>query len=156
VREVINGGTVNVGVDRSEVQSGQVERAKISCEASKVLLAPRLTNESAGLVLRGRPPRAVPQITLYGSSPIIELKGSGTLIVERVDKLGERYVIPIGPQQLAHGAFFDFAANGKFLVAGGVYGATWRTNQVIFRIDPDAKPGRMPIVARLLRLEPAS
>jgi hypothetical protein len=161
VREAIRGGTVKVGIVQSEVQSGQVERTKVDCDAGKMVPAPHQVNDSAGMVFRHRPPRAVrpapdPQFTLYGLCPIVELKGAGTLVMERLDKPGERYMLAIGQKQLVRGAFFDFATNGKSLTAGGVYGATWNTHQVVFKVDRSAKSGRTPIVGRLLRLAPAS
>jgi hypothetical protein len=159
-REVISGGTVTVGIDHSEVQSGKVERTKVDCDTGKMLLTSQQANETAGLVFRGLPPPAVkpatePQFTLYGSCPIIELNGSGTLVIERLDKTGERYMLPIRQMQLVRGAFFDLAATGKSLAAGGVYRAAWGAQQVVFKVASSAKPGRTPIVGRLVILKPA-
>jgi hypothetical protein len=157
VREAIRGGTVKVGIDQSEVQAGQVERTKVDCDTGKMVPPPRQVNDSAGMVFRrplGSAPH--PQFTLYGLCPLVEVKGAGTLVMERLDKPGERYMLAIGQKQLVHGAFFDFASNGKSLTAGGIYGATWNTHQVVFKVDPSAKSGRTPIVGRLLRLAPAS
>jgi hypothetical protein len=162
VRETITGGTITIGSGQSDVQSGQVERTTVDCEVGKMIQASQQANETAGLVFRSlRPPKAIkpahdPQFTLYGLCPIFEVNGSGTLVIERLDKPGERYVLPIAQKQLMHGTFYDFAANGKSLAAGGVYGAAWSTHQVVFKVDPGAKPGRTAIVGRLLRLRPAS
>jgi hypothetical protein len=172
VRETIKGGTVTVGVKQSEVLSGQVERTKIDCDAGKMMVTSQQANTTAGLAFRASgPPAYNPQFTLYGSCPMVEVKGSGTLIIERLDRSGERYVLSvgpkplvggdffdlsIGPEQLVHGAFIDFATTGMCLTVGGVYRASWGTQQRIFKVGPGAKPGRAPIIGRLVRLEPAS
>src|SRR5216684_6334936 len=39
VRETITGGTVTIGTDQSEVQSGRVVRTKVPCDAGKMVLA---------------------------------------------------------------------------------------------------------------------
>jgi len=155
VRETITGGTVTIGTERSEVESGKVERSVVQCEGGKMLLTAQTGSQSAALVLRGGPgPK--PQFTLYGLSPIVELNGSGTLVIERIDRSGERHTVAIDQKQLLHGSFYDFTNFGKTLVPGGVYRATFGAQQVVFKIDPQSKPGESPIVGRLLRLGPAS
>jgi hypothetical protein len=47
------------------------------------------------------------------------------------------------------------AATGKSLAAGGVYRAAWGAQQVVFKVASSAKPGRTPIVGRLVILKPA-
>jgi hypothetical protein len=156
VREKISGGTITVGVDKSDVQSGQVERSTVECDAGKMLLTVQQADQAAGLVLRGRPPvKPVPkpQFTLYGASPIVEMKGGGTLIIERLDAAGDRQVVKIAKQPPAA---FDFADGGKALAAGGIYRVVVGTHQFVFQVDPGAKAGRTPIVGRMLRLDSQS
>ena len=118
-REVIIGGVVKVGADRSEVETGKVERSVIACDAPKMLLATQTASQAAGMVFRsGSIPKS--QFTLYGLSPIIEVHGDGTLVIERVDQTGERHIVAIDQQQLLRGAFYDFANVGRTLVAEGV------------------------------------
>jgi hypothetical protein len=157
-RESIKGGTVTIGAERSDIKAGMVERTKEPCDTRKVTLSSQEANQAAGLVLRGQPDaqdRHVrfdlpePQLTLYGSSPIVELKGGGTFVIERLDKVGERHAETIAGKQ--EGDFFDFASVGKSLVAGGLYRASAGTRRLIFRIDYHARAGRTPIIGRLLR-----
>jgi hypothetical protein len=114
------------------------------------------------MVFRSASPRAQPepapepQLTLYGVSPIIELKGPGTLVIERLDKAGERHVLKIDKRQLLRGKFYDLANARKALVAGGIYRAVAGAQRIVFKVDPEAKSGRVPIISRLLRLESAS
>src|SRR5271166_218013 len=151
VQETITGGTVTVGTTQSEVRSGRVKRIKVPCDAGKMLLSGEQVGTLAGSVSRGelRPPDAPP--LLYGSSPMLELKAPGVLVIERMDKAGERYVVDVASKQLLRGRFYDFARWGKPLGAGGVYRAVFGTQTIVFQIDPHAEPGYMPIMSRLLR-----
>jgi hypothetical protein len=155
LRETITGGTVTVGAERSEVESGKVERSVVPCEAGKMLLTAQTASQAAGMVFRsGSGPK--PQFMLYGLSPIVEMKGGGSLLIERIDRPGERYIVTVDERQLLHGAFYDFANVGKTLAAGGVYKVVLGAQQVVFKVDPQSKPGQTPIVGRLLRLGPAN
>ena len=144
IRETITGGTVTVGTDRSEVQAGNVERNKVACDAGKMLLAADQAAQFGGRIVRGAPPDATdanPQFVLYGRSPIVELKSPGTLTIERIDQAGERKVVDIKAGNLVHGRFYDFAKRGPNLAAGGIYRASLGGQEVVFKVDPQAKPG---------------
>jgi hypothetical protein len=162
-RETITGGTVTVGIERSEVEHGSVERTKTKCDAGRMQLTPQQANQSAGMVFRAKPVRPAapaakpePQFTLHGLSPLVEAKGGGTLVIERLDQAGERYVLSLGNQQLLRGSFYDFANSERVLAPGGIYRASLGARQIVFRVDPSAKPGPTPILGRLLRFEPAN
>lgn len=161
VRETITGGIITVGREHSEVESGKVERVSTSCDAGRMLLTTQLASQSAAAVVRApetkrdqtRSPPS-PQFTLYGLSPMVEVGwGGGTVEITRVDKAGERYVLTIGSPQSLRSAHYDFAAEGKTLSAGGVYRATFGEQSLTFKVDPSAKPGKIPIVPRLLRFD---
>ena len=51
-RERIQGGTVIVGRDQSEVQSGTVERKSVPCDSGRMQLTAEIANQSAGAVFR--------------------------------------------------------------------------------------------------------
>jgi hypothetical protein len=152
MREVIHGaGTVKVGVEQSDISSGKIERSKVDCEAGQMLQ--QTTGEpgdSASLIVRDMTP--TPQFTIYGANPIFELHGIGNLVIERLDKKGAYFSIPIDARKLDHGAFLDFAANGRSLTPGGVYGAKWAGRLTVFRVAAQAKYGRAPVVSRLVKL----
>jgi len=93
-----------------------------------------------------------PQLTLYGASPLVEAKGRGKLVIRRLDMPGERQEISLGGTQLK-GRFLDFASENVALAPGGLYTATFKTSNIVFKVDPQAKPGATPIVGRLLRME---
>jgi hypothetical protein len=157
VRETINGGTVTVGIDQSEVQAGKVARTKVPCDAGKMLLAADQASQVGGRIFRGAPSANVsatdsnPQLTLYGRCPFVELKAAGTLLIEQIDQARERYVVDVGDEHLLHGRFYDFAKWGRNLAAGGIYRVSFGGQEIVFKIDPHAKPGNTPIVGRLLR-----
>jgi hypothetical protein len=138
-QETIRGGTVTVGATQSEVRSGKVKRVKVACDAGKMLPGGRENvGPLAGSVSRGelRGPDAPPM--LYGSSPIVELSAPGTLLIERLDKTGERHVINIESEDLLRGRFYDFAYRGKALSAGGTYRAVLGAQAIVFQIAPQA------------------
>jgi hypothetical protein len=157
-RETITGGTVTVGNDQSEVIGGEVTRARVACESGKMMLSAELAGKSGAMVFRQVPNRQAaaiphPEFTLYGLSPVFEVRPGGTLVVERLDQPGERHEIAVTEQQLIRGAFLDFARAGVVLAAGGIYRAKLADQEIVFKIDPDAKGGDAPLVGRLARLQ---
>ena len=158
-RETITGGTVTVGAEQSDVADGTIERQKIDCDGGRLILTAQQASQSAGMVVRGLGAKAgapEPQVTLFGTSPLVEIKGGGVIFIERLDQPGDRQKIDVGPQQLMKGAFYDFVRANKALAPGGIYRASTGTRQVVFKIDPGARPGASPILGRLLRLQPVT
>jgi hypothetical protein len=157
-QESINGGTVTVGAEQSDVAGGKVERRKVDCDAGKLQLTAQQAGQSAGMVVRDLKPAAAPapQIILFGSSPIVEIKGGGPLTIERLDQPGERIEIAVAGPLLLKGRFYDLARAGKSLAPGGTYRATAGGRQIVFKVDPGAKPGASPMIGRLLRVAPAA
>jgi hypothetical protein len=161
VRETIKGGTVTVGSDSSAVVGGTVTAEKVKCDGGGIKLALGQSAKSGVMVFRappksaaGAPPAA--QLTLYGLSPVIDLKGGGLLVIERLDEPGERHQVQIAAQQLVRGTFYDFAKSGVALAAGGLYRASTEGRAIVFKVDPFAQPGQAPVVGRLLRFPAAS
>jgi hypothetical protein len=158
-REVIKGGTVTVGTERSAVANGKVERTVVGCDASHIRLAAGEANQSAATVFRsllpGQQREAKPQITLYGRSPVVETNGPGTLVVERLDQSSEPYDIVVSAKSLDRGRFFDFAKAHKALTPGATYRASFGKLSIVFTIDDRAKSGATPIIGRLLRFAEA-
>jgi len=156
-RETITGGTVVIGAEQSLVHLGNIAREKVDCDAGQMQLTAPQTNQSAATVFRGMAPSQQgapqPRLTVYGISPIFEVKGRGTLVIERVDQKGERHDVAIGSGSLTKGKFYDLGKDRKTLTPGGTYLARLGTHQTVFRIDSQAKPGATPIIGRLVRLE---
>ncbi len=164
LRETISGASVvTIGTEQSEVQGGNAERTKIACEAAKMQLTAELASKSGAMAFREGPQRNAPSrlalrpnFTLYGQAPLVEVKKGGTVLIERVDKPGERYEIVGDSVQLVRGQYYDFAQDNKNLVPAGVYSATSGSVKVLFQVDPDAQPGKTPVAGRLIRFQPAS
>jgi hypothetical protein len=162
VRETISSGTVTVGTDQSDVQGGKVARTKVPCDPGNLALMGDKSGQFAGRVFRSgtEGTSAVEaQLTLYGRSPLLELKGPGTLLIERLDQTSERYLVDVGTDQLLHGRFYDFGKWGRHLAAGGIYRISRDTQdgqeELLFKSDAHAKPGNTPMAGRLLRLNSA-
>ncbi|MGL6059424.1 MAG: hypothetical protein ACRC1G_01890, partial [Bradyrhizobium sp.] len=125
------------------------------CDSSQSHATTKATSEAAATVLRSlgedSKPKIQTQLTVYGTSPIVEAKGKGTLLVERLDVKGERQQIELdGSQQ--KGKFYDFASANRALTPGGIYSASFGGSKVVFQVDANARPGATPVVGRLIRL----
>jgi len=155
-RETISGtGTVVVGTEESAVHLADVKAERTNCDPNQANATTRETSGVAATVLRSVDTAASqpqPQLTLYGASPLVEAKGRGKLVIRRLDVPGERQEINLGGTQLK-GRFLDFASENVALAPGGLYAATFKSSQIVFLVDAQAKPGATPIVGRLLRME---
>ncbi|MDP1583538.1 MAG: hypothetical protein Q8M18_08940 [Bradyrhizobium sp.] len=155
-RETISGtGTVIVGEDESKVHLAQVDATRTNCDPAQAHATTRATSDVAASVVRsltkGAAP-AGPPLTLYGTSPLVEAKGRGALVFERLDQKGERQQFDLTGNQLK-GRFYDLAGTSKSLTPGATYAATFASRRIVFQVDPQAKAGPTPIVGRLLRME---
>lgn len=154
-RETIAGtGTVIVGQDESMVHLAEVNGTKTECDSAQAHATARETSGVAATVVRSlaKDASASPQLTLYGTAPLVEAKGRGTLVFDRLDQKGERLQFELTGNQLK-GKFYDLAGTSKSLTPGGTYAVTFASRRIVFRVDPQAKPGPTPIVGRLLRME---
>jgi len=157
-RETITGGTVTVGTEQSQVAGGEVARVQVQCEGGKMMLSAELAGKSGAMVFRQAPKAQAaaiphPQFTLYGLSPVFEVQPGGNLVIERLDQPGERHRIAVAEPGLIRGAFLDLAKAGVALVPGGIYRAKLGEQELVFKIDAQAKAGDAPLVGRLARLQ---
>ena len=154
-RETISGaGTVVVGNEESIVDQAVLKAEKTNCDSNQANATTKDTSAVAATLLRSATATSLPapQLTLYGASPFVQAKGRGTLVVRRLDLAGERHQIALGGTQLK-GKFVDFAGENVALVPGGLYAASFKSSEIVFRVDAQAQPGATPIVGRLLRLD---
>ena len=161
VRETIKGGVVVVGTDESRTSLGDVSREKVDCDGKRAQLAPAQATQSAATTFRSlspaKPPGATtasvsPQPVIYGLSPVIEIAKPGKIVIERIDRPGEKFEANLTAKVLVKGRFYDLAAAGKSLAAGGTYAVTAGSQRAEFKVDPAARSGASPIVGRLVRL----
>ena len=158
IRETIERGSVKVGGEQSIVAGGRVERTRIECDHGGRNAKPGMEEGSGGpgfvqpLKPEGQPHETGITRTIYGTSPLFDLGGPGRLKIEPLDPRGSAVELSIFAGELVHGRFYDFAAAGKHLEAGGLYRATARGQSVVFWIDPLAHEGAGPPGGRLIRL----
>jgi hypothetical protein len=156
-RETIAGGTVVVGAEQSMVHQSDIQRVKVDCDGRGQQLTDRQARESAATVFRGLTPAqqaaSPPQVTIYGLSPIVEVNGDGKLVIERLDKPGERHEVALRGKSLLRGKFYDLATAKTALAPGASYAASFNGQTIVFKVDPESKPGAAPVIGRLLRLE---
>lgn len=157
-RETITEGTIVIGSDQSTVTHGKIERSKVPCDGRPYTLSAEQSRASAAMAFRKQPKGKMrSEVTLFGLMPIIEARGGGRLVIERVDQKGERFEFDISSDDRQDSTFFDLASTQKSLTAGGLYRASLGSSHVlVFKIDPQAKGGPGPVVGRLLRLRPPS
>jgi hypothetical protein len=153
--ETITGGTVTVGVEHSEVDGGKVAHTKVACDGGKVELSSRQATETAATAFRLQ--NAPHETTLYARTPMIEIPrlhpgDSRELVIERVDRPGERFEVKID-ESLSGGGFYDMAKTGKRLTPGATYRAGIGDHRITFKVDASARSGQGPVVSRLLRFQ---
>jgi hypothetical protein len=153
--ETITGGTVIVGVERSDVQGGKIVRAKVSCNGGKMRLSSQQASISAASVFRLQSAEIQP--TLYARTPVIQIpkilaNDNRTLLIERIDRPGERHELKID-EAVARGSLYDLAKINVRLTRGAIYNASFGGHRMKFEIDAKAKSGPAPVISRLLRFQ---
>jgi hypothetical protein len=153
--ETITGGTVIVGAERSDVRDGQIVRGKVPCDGGKIRLSSQQASKSAATAFRVQ--SADIQPTLYARTPVVKLpkvlaSGDRTLLIERIDRRGERHKLEIDDTVAAAG-FYDLAKINVSLARGAIYDASIGGHKMTFQIAAKAKSGPAPVVSRLLRFQ---
>ena len=157
-RETITGGTVTVGAEQSTVQAGTMDRAKVPCDSSYGQLTEQQQGAVGATVFRSMKPNEQPQpvpgrhLTIYGTSPVVDMKGGGTLVIERIDTPGERHSIIVNRHSLVKGKFYDVSRVRWVLTPGGSYVARLDGREKLFSVHAQAQPQKA-IVGRLLQFD---
>lgn len=150
LREIITGGNVTVGPEKSRVSGGKISRERVECDGGKLLLSREQAGKSAVVVFR-RPPRPAGGATqaahkVYSTAPYIRLSSaSGTVEIERLDRPAELLRLE------ARNGGVDLARHGKSLRPGGLYRVKSAGREVVFRVDAGAGHGGS-ILGRLVSL----
>jgi hypothetical protein len=151
--ETITGGTVTVGLVRSDVRDGKVVRTKVPCDGGKIQLSSAQANASAASAFRVQ--SAETQLTLFARTPVVQLPKDltdRTLTLRRTDRPGERRALKLDDAAAANG-FYDLARQNVSLTRGATYEAGIGGRKLTFRVDAKAKSGAAPVVSRLLRFQ---
>jgi hypothetical protein len=150
-RETITGGTITVGAEKSDVRNGEVRRETIACDAGRLRLSPQQAATSGVMVFRRAPGQSQAEITLHGRSPVVDGIGAGPIVIQRTDRPSDPLAVNVTGAMLRKRAV-DLAQVGVGLEPGGVYTLKAGERSIAFRVAPDARAGRGPILGRLLRL----
>src|SRR6266700_2402754 len=123
--ETITGGTVVVGAERSDVRDGQIVRAKVPCDGGKMRLSSQQASKSAASAFRLQSADIHP--TLYARTPVVQLprvlaSADRTLLIERIDRRGERHELQID-DTIAAAGFYDLAKIKVSLARRAIYDA---------------------------------
>jgi len=153
--ETITGGTVIVGAERSDVQDGQIVRAKVPCDGGKIRLSSQQASKSAASAMRLQSADIEPM--LYARTPVVQFpkvlaSEDRTLLIERIDRPGERHTFKID-DTIAAAGFYDLAKINVSLTRGAIYDTSIGGHKMTFQIDAKARSGPAPIVSRLLRFQ---
>jgi hypothetical protein len=154
--ETITGGTVRVGLEKSEVADGQVVRAKVPCDGGKITLASAQASTSAATAFRVQS-ADTGGLMLFARTPVVQLPkdlapGDRTLTIVRTDRPGERHALRLDDAAPA-GGFVDLARQKVSLTRGASYEASIGGRKVAFAVDRKARSGAGPVVSRLLRFQ---
>lgn len=149
VRELITGGTVTIGQDRSEVQGGTVAREVVPCNTGRQQADQARPGGVA--VFRGTPqPNAARvDVLLHATVPLVEMGAPGPLTIDRLDQAVARISLQVPASALRRG-WFDFARTGESLTPGATYRFTTARGQLVVRVDPNAGPPRSTL-SRMVR-----
>lgn len=155
LRETIDGGIVRIGKSESVVEAGTVAREKVECDGGRMLLSAEQSKKSGVIAFRGLVPGQKlpePQMILYGASPVFEVEKPGPVTVQRLDRAAASIELKPNKKQLYKKRFYDFARLDRTLEPGGLYRVSGGGRSIIFRVDPQAKPGAGALIGRLVRL----
>lgn len=144
-RETIEGGTVVIGKDQSQIDGGKVARETIACEATQLVLTDQEAGQSATVVFRGPPWEKWVRQIVPSPSPVVLAAGK-MLKIKRLDEDEKSVSVPLT------GGHVDLAAEKVGLTPGGYYELTAGKKQMVIQIDPAAQAGPMPVTSRLVRL----
>lgn len=150
--ETIQGGKVTVGAEQSRVEGGQVTRKRVECDGGQMSLTGSYPGKSGTIISRlpsgkGKKP-PLPQLTIYGISPVIILPGGGEVILERLDRSEKAYRVVISNTHV------DFLSLNKELMPGGLYKVRAGKKLIVFSVDALAYPGKVSLISRLIPFMP--
>ena len=148
--EIITGGTVRIGMERSDIADGKVERGHVPCEAGKIALNAEQANQSGASAFRVQSAEITPVV--YDRSPVVQLPkdlepSAKTLVIERRGGKNRHEIALDGS------SFHDLAKDKIRLKRGAVYVASVGSHTMTFKVDATAKTEAPSVLTRLLRFQ---
>jgi hypothetical protein len=151
-RERIKGGKITIGAEQSRVSNGQVMREDVECDGGDANLSGQQAAKSGALAFRSAKPAGVglnaPKVTIYGTSPMIVLPGTGQhIVIENITGSPERHEVT------ARGSYVDLNDHNISLAPDTTYRIKVGDKSTTFKVDTDAEPGKTPVISRLIRIQ---
>ena len=151
IHETITGGTVHIGTEQSQIEHGKVIRSQYDCDGSGLQLQASMSDAGGVAVYRtlGQPTK--PTLTIDATMPVIVTSAMTPITLQRID--GNDEPVDLGaPTPYGTRAVLDLARTGRSLAPGGTYRLTQGGRVLVFKVDPQAQAGAVPLVQRLLPL----
>ncbi|MDC0033800.1 hypothetical protein OAJ57_04475 [Alphaproteobacteria bacterium] len=151
LREVINGGTVTIGRERSTVKGGKIKRERVECDGGRLLLSPEQSGKSAAVVFRrGNLSKGSgsqqPSLRIYSLQPLIQVKSRPPIVtIERLDRSQSPITVTLRK------GVADFVVRRLSLARGGLYRVTGGGVSRIVKVDTYAASGGS-VISRLIAL----
>lgn len=143
-REIITGGRIIVGFEKSTVKGGAIQREEIDCSGRGMKLSSGQAQES-GVTAYRETDKFAAFAASYGTQPLFAPIENGPAIIQRVDGFEP-------PKDVeASDARLDLQALGISLTPGAIYRLRGPKVDFLFAIAPTAKAGPVPLIARLIR-----
>jgi len=147
LREVVVGGTVVIGEEKSTVLGGKVRRSRVECDGGKLLLTAEQAGKSGVLVFRkGQAAKeggaVTPSLRIFSLEPVIRIANRpATATFERLDDSESGFTVTLDD------GIVDLAKQKKSLMRGGIYRVSGGGKARVFRVDPGAVEGG-PLIGR--------
>lgn len=150
IREEINGGTVTVGSNQSEVKDGQVERTNTECDGGRLTLAANQAVQSGAMAFRVADSKVESELTIHDISPILLLPKGGKVVIKRIDQKGERHKIRL--EKADSRVKLDLAEQGIELTPGAMYMLSNGGRNLVFTVAENSKHTPENLLGRLIPL----
>lgn len=151
VRETIVGGTVRIGAEQSEIESGQVGRERVDCDGGRMRLSADQAARGGVMVFRTTPGQLPPpRAMIFSMTPVVLMGQPGPLSFERLDRAADRIELNVSAEEMRQG-MYDLSRSGRMLAPGGLYRARSGEREIVFKVDAIARGGPQPLVSRLLQ-----
>jgi hypothetical protein len=147
IRETIDGGTVVIGKEQSQIEGGKVARETIPCEATQLVLSEEEAGKSATFSTRPMPWEREYRQVVPSLSPLIWVEAKGQLTIKHLNTEDQQMLsLPIENGKV------DLAVHHFELVPNGFYELKAGKKRMVIKVHENAQAGAMPAMSRLVRL----
>jgi len=146
-QEMINGGTILVGENKSTVVDGSIDRRKVQCDSENLQLTTDQSDRAGVSVMRKSEGQIEVSMVIHSTSPLLHITTSATTLeVASLDQPSKPLIFDVEEHRV------DLAKHGVTLRGGGLYSAKTDDREVVFRVDKFSRPGPSALLSRLIPL----